>query len=194
MILSLRVTKGNYTITSRKKSFGILTLNQSNCTIHCRVTPPSLHSTHARFWKYLDQGNPKAMLWPNCWRLGRLWDTFYPDSPRSKLLHVVYRTIRRKHLNSSWMWWHQTSHITHSITITPITNIWNMSYQGKNSAIHIKRFKEHLELKKKTGNPPGKWAEKHGSQKKINGPYTIYVWGKKCSIPHIKEDKLIWQM
>lgn len=45
--------KRQFTITRGKKSFGILSLNQSNCTIHCHVTPPSLHSTHAqRFWKY----------------------------------------------------------------------------------------------------------------------------------------------
>lgn len=47
MILSLCVTKGNYTITRGKKSLRILRLNQANCTIHFRVTLPRLHSTHA---------------------------------------------------------------------------------------------------------------------------------------------------
>lgn len=101
IILNLCVTKGNYTIARGKKSW-ILKINQSNCTIHFHVTPPSLYSTHAqRFWEYLDQGNP--LNWGHVvtkqLEVGMILRNFLPKLTQIKAsLCVLYENNQKKAL------------------------------------------------------------------------------------------------
>lgn len=79
----------------------------------------------------------KGILRPCCDQTAGGWDDSETLSPRSRpdqsfFMWAVYRTIRRKLPEQFLDVVASTSYITHSITITPITNIWNMSYQGKN--------------------------------------------------------------
>lgn len=69
MILSLRVTKGNYTITSRKKSFGMLTLNQTVPSTAVSLRPASTPLMHG-------SGNTwtKGILRPCCDQTAGGWD------------------------------------------------------------------------------------------------------------------------